>query len=164
MSACVSCDLVARRDAGEAPSWDRIVRAPDWDVAHATGTAIEGWLVLVLRRHVDALAALTDDEAASLGPLIKATSAALHETTGCIKTYVAQFAEHPQHRHVHVHVIPRFSEQSEDRRGPAVFSQLGVSDDRAVGEERMTDLANALRPLLQRFEADLVARDRHALE
>ena len=52
--------LVARRDAGEAPLWDVIVRTPGWDVVHAFGTAIEGWVVLVVRRHIIAVADLTN--------------------------------------------------------------------------------------------------------
>ena len=34
--------------------------------------------------------------ATSLGPLIKLISTALHQVVGCEKTYVVQFAEHPQ--------------------------------------------------------------------
>jgi diadenosine tetraphosphate (Ap4A) HIT family hydrolase len=66
MDGCTSCALLARRDAGEAPVRDRIVRTPGWDVVHADGTALECWVVLVLRRHADALAELTDAEAAAL--------------------------------------------------------------------------------------------------
>jgi diadenosine tetraphosphate (Ap4A) HIT family hydrolase len=85
--------LVARRDAGHAPPWDLIVRTPNWDIVHADGTSVEGWTVLVARRHLTAVADLTDAEAAELGPLIKHVSRALHETVGCVKTYVVQFAE-----------------------------------------------------------------------
>lgn len=60
MTACRTCELVQRRDAGGAPPWDQIVRTPTWDVAHAFGTTIEGWTVLVLRRHVASVAELTD--------------------------------------------------------------------------------------------------------
>ncbi|MDX2136516.1 MAG: hypothetical protein SF123_00350 [Chloroflexota bacterium] len=34
-------------------------------------------------------------------------TAALRTTTGCAKTYVAQFAEHLDHPHVHFHIIMR---------------------------------------------------------
>ncbi len=104
---CTTCELVRRRDAGEAPSWDRIHRTSQWDVVHAFGTAVEGWLVLVVRRHTTAIAELTDKEAAELGPLITGVSRALQDVLDCDKTYVVQFAEHPHHFHVHVHVIPR---------------------------------------------------------
>lgn len=66
MDACTTCDLVARRDAGEAPPWDSILRTPHWDVVHAYGTSLEGWIVLVARRHLTAVAELSTDEAAEL--------------------------------------------------------------------------------------------------
>lgn len=134
---CRTCDLIGQRDAGTAPPWDQIVRTPGWDVVHAYDTSIEGWLVLVVRRHVAAVADLTPEEAIELGPLIGEVSRALRDVVGCEKTYVAQFAEHPLHPHVHVHVIPRSHDQAEDRRGPKVFSQLGVPPDERVPEDRM---------------------------
>lgn len=140
--------LVARRDAGEAPLWDVIVRTPGWDVVHAFGTAIEGWVVLVVRRHIIAVADLTNEEALELGPLVKAVSQALHDTVGCAKTYVAQFAEHPDHPHVHVHIVPRTADLTNDQRGPGIFSQLGVGEDRAVSEARMTEIGLRLRAQL----------------
>jgi diadenosine tetraphosphate (Ap4A) HIT family hydrolase len=143
---------VARRDRGEAPLWDSIHRTEGWDVVHCYGTSLEGWMVLVCRRHVSAVADLTDAEAAELGPLIKLVSAAVHEAVGCVKTYVAQFAEHPLHPHVHVHVIPRRSDMAHDERGPRVFARLGVTDDLAVPESRMdviaARVAQHLRPAL----------------
>lgn len=145
----MTCELVARRDAGEAPLWDRILRTDRWDVVHAFGTALEGWLVLVVRRHITSVADLTEGEAAELGPLIKRVSSALQEVTGCDKTYVAQFAEHPQHAHVHVHVIPRPNDLSDELRGPRVFSLLGVPDDDAVPEARMDQIATALAARLR---------------
>lgn len=145
MTACRTCELVQRRDAGGAPPWDQIVRTPTWDVAHAFGTTIEGWTVLVLRRHVASVAELTDAEAAELGPLITRVSRALQETVGCVKTYVAQFAEHPEHRHVHVHLIPRAEDLADDRQGPRIFSELGVPEDRSVPEARMNEIAADLQ-------------------
>jgi diadenosine tetraphosphate (Ap4A) HIT family hydrolase len=49
---------------------------------------------------------LTPDEAAELGRLLPVVSQALQKAVGCQKTYVVQFAEHPEHPHVHFHVIP----------------------------------------------------------
>ncbi len=141
MADCMTCELVARRDRGEAPPWDAIVRTPGWDVVHAFGTAVEGWTVLVVRRHITSVADLTDDEAAELGPLVKNVSAALQKVLGCEKTYVAQFAEHPQHPHVHVHVIPRPVDLVAEHRGPGIFGLMGVAADQAVPEARMNEIA-----------------------
>ena len=107
-----------------------------------------GWLVLVARRHVVAIDELTDEEAAELGVLLRPVSAALRVATGCVKTYVVQFAEQAEHPHVHFHVIPRLADQPDDRRGPRVFAYLGVPDEERVSEERMNAIAVEVRRLL----------------
>lgn len=152
MPECMTCSLVARRDAGGAPRWDRILRTDRWDVVHAFGTSLEGWLVLVVRRHITAVSELTDLEAAELGPLVKQVSAAVQDVMGCDKTYVVQFAEAAQHPHVHVHVIPRPRDLPEEHQGPRVFSLLGVPDHEAVPGARMDEIAAQIAARLSSIE------------
>ena len=71
-SHCLTCDLIARRDRGEAPLWDSILRAASWDLVHSYNTALPGWLVLVARRHVEAIDELMANEAAELDWFIDA--------------------------------------------------------------------------------------------
>ena len=87
---CLSCAFERRPDV---PPRERIYLDAHWRVAHAFGTAQPGWLVVLPRRHVLALDELSYAEAAALGPLLRAVTAALREVTGCAKTYVALFAE-----------------------------------------------------------------------
>jgi diadenosine tetraphosphate (Ap4A) HIT family hydrolase len=108
---------------------------------HGNAVAIEGWLLLVARRHVTSMADLTEAEAAELGPLLRRVSRALRASVDCAKTYVVEFSEHPDHRHVHVHVIPRSPELPDDQVGPGIFRNLGVDEDRRVPEERMNEIA-----------------------
>jgi len=146
--SCLTCALVSRRDRDGAPPWDRIARTEHWDVVHAFGTSLPGWLVLVVRRHVTSVADLTDGEAGQLGVLVRDVSAAVQAAVDCDKTYVVQFAEHPDHPHVHVHVIPRSRDLPDDRRGPGIFGFLGVGAEDAVPEEVMDEIA-------ERVAADL---------
>lgn len=148
MARCVTCELTARRDAGEAPVWDCIWRTEYWDVVHSFNTSLPGWLVLVAQRHMAAVAEMSAEEAVELGSLIRRVSLALQEVTGCVKTYVVQFAEHPDHPHVHFHVIPRMAEQAEADRGPGVFNLVGVPPEERVREEAMTDIALRIRQAL----------------
>jgi hypothetical protein len=46
---------------------------PGWRIAHAFGTSLPGWLVVVPRRHVIVLDELTAEEAADLGPPLRGT-------------------------------------------------------------------------------------------
>jgi len=116
--------MTEARSGPDAPLWDNIIRTEHWDVVHSYNASIEGWLVLVARVHRDAIADLSEAEAAELGPLTRAASIALRDVTGCEKTYVAQFAENPDHRHVHFHVIAIAADNPADLRGPRVFGAL----------------------------------------
>ena len=150
---CSTCELVRRRDRGEAPPWDEIWRTPSWDVVHCDGTAIEGWLVLACREHRSSLADLSDTEAAALGPLLKLVSAALHDVVGCEKTYAVQFAEHPEHPHVHVHVIARPPGLADALKGPRIFDRAGLPEDECVPVDRMNELAAGIAAFIATADA-----------
>jgi diadenosine tetraphosphate (Ap4A) HIT family hydrolase len=62
---CFSCAQEARFEALSVR--ERVAVDGSWRVAHAIDSALPGWLVLLPRRHVTAIAELTDDEAANLG-------------------------------------------------------------------------------------------------
>lgn len=146
---CRTCELLVRRDTGQAPLWDNIYRTQNWDVVHSYNTALPGWLVLVVRRHIEAVDELTEREAAELGALIQRVSAALKEVTGCVKTYIIQFAEAAEHPHVHFHIIPRMADQPENRRSTKIFGYLGVPEEERVSENEMTRVAKAVRRILE---------------
>ncbi|MFC9326292.1 HIT family protein [Kitasatospora sp. NPDC057015] len=142
---CYSCD----REAVFAglPPRERIAADEHWRVAHAFGSALPGWLVLLPRRHVTAVGGLTDAEAAGLGSWQVRVSRALEAVTGCAKTYVAQFAEAEGFAHVHFHIVPRAGDHPPELRGPKVFGLLGA--DAPVPAQQMDELALRLGPLLR---------------
>jgi diadenosine tetraphosphate (Ap4A) HIT family hydrolase len=148
LKRCKSCEWVKRRDAGEAPFWDCIHRTEFWDVAHSHNTALPGWMILIARRHMEAIEELSEAEAAELGLLLRQVSIALKEITGCLKTYVLQFAEHEDHPHVHFHVIPRMADQPENRRSTQIFGYLGVPEAERVSEQKMNEVAARMQQLL----------------
>ena len=149
MKGCKTCELVARRDGGEAPLWDRILRTQFWDVVHSYNTALPGWLVVVARRHIEAADELTDEEAMELGMLVRRVSLALRQVTGCVKTYVIHFEEHPDHRHAHFHIVPRMEDQPEDRRSVRVFEYLSRPPEEWVPEARMNEIAAEVQGVLR---------------
>ncbi|QKG22260.1 HIT family protein [Actinomadura verrucosospora] len=140
---CLVCDHNSRMDA--LPPREVVAFDEQWRVAHAFGTGMPGWLVLTPRRHVTAVAELTDAEAAALGAWQVRLSRALHAVTGCRKTYIAQFAEAEGFAHVHFHIVPRADDLPAALRGPRVFALLaGVPEDE-LSEARRDGLALALR-------------------
>ncbi len=142
---CYSCELRLRRDKGEASLWDNIYRTPQWDVVHSYNTGLLGWLVMIPRRHIAAIDELNDAEASELGVLMRQVSKALKDVTGCQKTYVLQFAEHPQHPHVHFHIVPRMPNQPDDRRGPKIMEYQRVPESEYVNEETMNQFAKQIQ-------------------
>jgi diadenosine tetraphosphate (Ap4A) HIT family hydrolase len=140
---CYTCRSEQR--FGSLPVRELVAADEHWRVAHAFDSALPGWLVLVPRRHVTVVADLTDAEAATLGTWQVRLSRALRAVTGCAKTYLVQFAEKEGFAHVHVHVVPRMPDLSEDRRGPRVFGYLGAPEGQRVTEADQDRLAAALR-------------------
>ncbi|MEU3463462.1 HIT family protein [Streptomyces sp. NPDC006733] len=143
---CYPCAEESRFDT--LPPRERIAADAHWRVAHAIDTALPGWLVLVPRRHVTTVHDLTDAEAAALGTWQVGLSRALHRVTGCVKTYVVQFAEAEGFSHVHFHIVPRMAELPRELRGPRVFGLLQRPDGERVPAERADDIARSLRRAL----------------
>jgi diadenosine tetraphosphate (Ap4A) HIT family hydrolase len=147
-------DCYACRNNGafdELPPRERIAADPHWRVAHDFNSTLPGWLILVTRRHATSIAALTDTEAAALGTWQVRLSRALEEVTGCVKTYIMQFAEKDGFAHVHFHVVPRMSDLPMDRRGPNVFQYLTPrSSDDHLTEEQRDELARAIGAALSK--------------
>jgi diadenosine tetraphosphate (Ap4A) HIT family hydrolase len=148
MTTCMTCQLLDARNKGDRPLWDNIHRTMHWDVVHCNSTSLLGWIVLVVRRHIASIAEMTEAEAVELGRLQRWVSMALQQTLGCAKTYVVQFAEHPQHPHVHFHVIPIMADMPVSERSVHVFKQLGVPENERVPEDQMNALAADVRAFL----------------
>jgi diadenosine tetraphosphate (Ap4A) HIT family hydrolase len=138
---CLSCLDNARSDLAQR---DKVYLSARWRVAHAFGTQLPGWLVVLPRRHVTVLDELTSAEQAELGPLLSAATAALRETIHCIKTYVALFAEAEGFEHIHFHVVPRMADLDPQFRGPFVFALLGGSTATQVPEQVRDQIASQL--------------------
>jgi diadenosine tetraphosphate (Ap4A) HIT family hydrolase len=96
-------------------------------------------MVIVCRRHVTSMGELTDEEAASLGPLLRATSRAPERAFAVRKAYVALFAEAEDFEHLHIHVLPRLRDLPEERRGPRIF--LGIREFEAIDTTEMDRVA-----------------------
>jgi HAD superfamily hydrolase (TIGR01662 family) len=126
----------------------RILETTHWLIEHIHPTTIQGWLVLVLRRHARALHDLTPAESAELGRLLPLTCQALHHTLQTENEYVMQLAEKEGFHHVHFHVIARTPNWPENLKGPAVFSGFGLQVENPLPAETLTPLALTIRDYL----------------
>ena len=121
MTACFNCDQNAQ--LASLPIRDRVHAGAHWRIVHAW-SALPGWLVVISRRHLLSLADQTPAEAADLGLLLQAASAALMEVVGCAKTYVIMYAEVAGFEHVHLHLVPRMPDLDPSYRGSGIFQLL----------------------------------------
>lgn len=140
---CYACRREAEFDG--LPPRECIAFDRHWRAAHAFGTAVHGWLVLLPRRHVTAVHDLTDAEAGALGVWQVVLSRALRRATGCLKTYVVQFAEAEGFAHVHFHIVPRMPDLPAEHRGPGVFDLLRRPEQERVTAQEADRMALALR-------------------
>lgn len=148
MARCYSCE---RNEAGDEQAvWEQVHRDGHWRLTLAFDSSLPGWLVLVPRRHVEAIHHLSAAEAGGMGELLRRASAALAEVTGCVKTYVMAFAEAEGFAHLHFHIVPRGADLPDEQRGPRIFARLGVPADEQVSEADRTALAVRLQAALAR--------------
>src|SRR5205823_1613339 len=90
------------------------------------------------------LGELTPAEAADLGQVLRAGSAALGEVVGCAKTYVVLYAEVPGFDHLHVHLVPRRPDLDPSYRGSGVFQLLKRPEREWVPAEERDRLGAAI--------------------
>jgi diadenosine tetraphosphate (Ap4A) HIT family hydrolase len=103
--SCPRCDVAAGRSntPGGVIHDDGL-----WLVVHHPGpTTDPGELLVMLRRHEESLARLTDAETAALGPILRAGIVAIERVVRPERVYVASFNERV--RHVHFFLLPRTS-------------------------------------------------------
>lgn len=152
---CKTCK--ANRGELQAPG-GVIHRDELWQLEHMLEPLpMAGWLIAKPRRHVTAFSALTDDEAATFGPLVRRTMAALERVTGAEKVYLCLFAEAAGFVHLHFHLIPAMREWTREQRGPAVFDLIGEATRRGnlVDPADAAAIADRVRAAL----ADRASRD-----
>lgn len=102
-NGCVSCDDLA----GHRPEPGGVIyENAHWHVGSVVAPVVwRGFLIIKAKRHCEHLAELTPEEAASLGPVVRATCAALTELLRPAKVYVCSFGDGV--KHVHFWVLPR---------------------------------------------------------
>lgn len=116
-----------------------------WLVEHAYPTRLPGWLVIVLRRHVEALHELRPEEFAEFASVLERTCRVLRRVVGCDREYVACYAEIDHFRHVHFHVVPRAADLPGEYVGTRSFAFLKVSEAEAAPREEIRALCESLR-------------------
>jgi diadenosine tetraphosphate (Ap4A) HIT family hydrolase len=149
---CLTCQALQEKiRLTDAPP---VIETGLWKVEHAYPTSIKGWLVMVTKRHCEAVHQLTREEAAEFGRLLSVCCQALEAVLGARKEYVMQFAEMKGFHHVHFHVVPRMQDWPASLTGPLVLSALGDKVRHPLPQEQVIPLAVELREwVTERWQA-----------
>ena len=103
-----------------------------WFVEHAYPVKRLGWLVIVLKRHAEALHDLSPEEFAELGRLQSQVTQFLFEVLHCQKEYITCYGEAEGFPHIHFHVFAKPSDLPGELKGGNSFNLLKVSREEAV--------------------------------
>jgi diadenosine tetraphosphate (Ap4A) HIT family hydrolase len=108
-----------------------------WIVDHGYPTSLKGWLVIVLKRHVEALHELSQEEFAELAQIQYRLAQVMHQGTSIEKEYTMCFAEGEHFHHIHVHFVAISVDLPVEARGPRIFSTLNVDEQYAVPDNEI---------------------------
>ncbi len=116
-----------------------------WFVEHAYPVKILGWLVIVLKRHAEALHELSAEEFAELGLIQSRLICLLFEELHCEKEYFVCYAEQEHFHHIHFHVFAKPHDLPEELKGGNSFALLKVSAEEAVPPNDMIAFCEILK-------------------
>ena len=119
-----------------------------WLVEHAYPIKILGWLVIVLKRHAEALHELTVEEFIELAQIQARLIPLLHEELHCEKEYMSCYAEMEHFRHIHIHVFARPAGLPDALKGGRSFALLNVTPEETVPAIEIISFCKLLRDKL----------------
>ena len=135
---CLSCrSLSGEQRISPGPF---IYEGTHWVIDHAYPTQLRGWLVLVLKRHAEALHELSDEEFAEMADLQRRVTRMLRQEFDCTKEYTICLAEAEGFAHIHIHMVPRPRDLPEHLKGQHIFVLLKADDAQALS------IANGIVP------------------
>jgi diadenosine tetraphosphate (Ap4A) HIT family hydrolase len=103
-----------------------------WLVEHAYPIRRVGWLVIVLKRHAEALHDLSVDEFTELGRLQSLATRFLNEELHCQKEYISCYGEAEGFAHIHFYVFAKPADLPEELKGGKSFNLLKASPEEAI--------------------------------
>ncbi|MEM7369436.1 MAG: HIT domain-containing protein [Bacteroidota bacterium] len=122
----------------------QIFESSYWYVEHAYPTSLEGWLVIVLKRHCERLHELSLEEQLDLARVQYHVLQAIHQLFRSEREYVMCFAEAPGFKHIHFHVVPKHEEFEEAYKGGKVFHYLKAPTEEWVAPSRIQEICTHL--------------------
>ena len=140
---CLSCRSISgEKRISPGPT---VYESVYWLVEHAYPTSLQGGLVIVLKRHAEALHELSKEEFAELAEIQYRLAQTMHQYTQVEKEYMACFAEGLGFNHIHIHFVAKPKDLPAELKGPAVFKSLQVDEEHAVPPDQIKAYCEDLR-------------------
>lgn len=127
-----------------------IFEGESWLVEHAYPVKTIGWVVIVLKRHAEAVHELSTDEFVELGRIQAQLTRFLYEELHCEKEYISCYAEMEHFRHIHFHVFAKPHELTDELKGGNSFALLKVSTEEAVPAKEVIAFCELLKDRFRR--------------
>jgi diadenosine tetraphosphate (Ap4A) HIT family hydrolase len=115
-----------------------------WLVEHAYPTKIKGWLVIVLKRHSEALHNLSVEEFQELSIIESKIVHLEFIALNCEKEYISCYAEKGQYNHIHFHVFAKPRELSQEYIGTKSIKLIDTNEEEAIPKEEIIRICNEL--------------------
>jgi diadenosine tetraphosphate (Ap4A) HIT family hydrolase len=109
-----------------------------WIVDHAYPTTHLGWLVILPKRHIEALHELTIEEFQELAQIEYKLVQVMHLDPSIQKEYLMCFAEGEGFHHVHIHIVPKAADLPAQLKDPRIFALLHVDENHAIPAHELT--------------------------
>lgn len=127
---CLSClSLSGERSISPGPI---VYEGTYWVVDHAYPTIHLGWLVILPRRHVEALHELSREEFLELAEIQYRLAQTMHLDSCVQKEYLMCFAEGKGFPHVHIHMVPKSADLPDEHKGPHIFERLKADEEHPI--------------------------------
>src|SRR5215510_8107872 len=115
-----------------------------WFVEHAYPVKQKGWIVIVLKRHAEALHDLTVSEFEELGGIQARLTFLLHELLHCHKEYVSCYAEKEHFQHIHFHIFAKPYNFPNELLGGKSFALINITREEATPPEEIKEFCELL--------------------
>lgn len=116
-----------------------------WLVEHAYPVRTLGWIVIVLKRHAEALHELRREEFTELAQIQAKLIRLLYEELDCEKEYVSCYTEMEHFHHIHFHVFAKPYELADELKGGKSFALLRVTPEEAVSPNTVIAFCHLLK-------------------
>jgi diadenosine tetraphosphate (Ap4A) HIT family hydrolase len=123
-----------------------------WNVEHAYPVKVKGWLVIVLKRHAEALHEITQNEFLELAKIQSKITCLLYAELNCEKEYISCYAEAEHFYHIHFHIFAKPHDLPVELRGRKSFALLNPIETEIISKNEIIIFCAQLR---KQFEQTL---------